>query len=140
MDNYIVWAWLAVAVILLVIEAITINLVTIWFAIGALCAMVMSIFVDSFFINFAAFVVVSFGLLIITKPMCKKIVKKVPTNVDRLIGQTALVTQEIDPVLGAGQVTVKGVIWSAKTEGDAKVAKDKIVEITEISGVKLVVK
>ena len=136
----IVWAWLAVAVILLVIEAVTINLVTIWFGIGALCAMVVSIFVDSFFISFAVFVVASFRLLMITKPMCKKIIKKVPTNVDRLIGQTALVTQEIDPVLGAGQVSVKGVVWSAKTEGDQKIVKDTIVEVTEISGVKLVVK
>ena len=133
--------WLGLAIVLSVIEAVTAGLVTIWLVLGALAAWVCAILGLSLGFQLAVFLIVSYVLLVITRPMVKKWLshKKVKTNADRLIDQIGLVIERIDVLEGTGQVKVGGQIWSAiPTEGSG-IALGAKVRITAITGVKLVV-
>lgn len=129
-------AWLIFFIILVIIELITVNLVTIWFAFGALVTSLVSLYTTDTVILLAVFTLVSLLLLLITKPVVKKLkVKKVvATNLDQVIGKTGVVTEPIakDKV---GEVKVLGKRWSAYS--DREISKDKKVKILSISGVKL---
>lgn len=141
--NDMFWFWLTVAVIMAVIEGITPALVTIWFMFGALAAMVLSIFVQSFAVQFAVFAGVSAVLLIFTRPLVKKLFRKtktVYTNADRIIGQEGVVTEEINNLENKGQITVLGQVWSAKSKDGSIIPSDKTVTVCSIHGVKAIVK
>lgn len=141
--NDMFWFWLTVAVIMAVIEGITPALVTIWFMFGALAAMVLSIFVQSFAVQFAVFAGVSAVLLIFTRPLVKKIFRKtktVYTNADRIIGQEGVVTEKISNLENKGQITVLGQVWSAKSQDGSIIPSDKTVTVCSIHGVKAIVK
>ena len=141
--NDMFWFWLTVAVIMAVIEGITPALVTIWFMFGALAAMVLSIFVQSFAVQFAVFAGVSAVLLIFTRPLVKKLFRKtktVYTNADRIIGQEGVVTEEISNLENKGQITVLGQVWSAKSQDGSIIPSDKTVTVCSIHGVKAIVK
>ena len=130
--------WLGAAAIFVVIEIITMGLTTIWFAGGALVGAVMAAF--SLII---AFVIVSVILLILTRPWALKYLnsRTVRTNADSLIGQTALVTQDIDNLNAKGQVKVEGQIWTARSiSDDVQLHEGQKVMIESISGVKVIVK
>ena len=133
--------WIILAVVLGIIEAGTVNLVTIWFAVGSLAAFITSLITESFLIQLAVFTVVSVICLLITRPLIKKLVKEkaVPTNADRIIGAEAVVTENIDEISGTGQIKVMGQIWSARTEDGQSVQKGKSVIIRGIEGVRAVV-
>lgn len=134
--------WLVIAIILGIIEVATVGLMTVWFAIGALAAMVTAMLGFSLYVQLVVFVVISGVLLYFTKPLVKKFmtVKTEKTNADRLIGQKAMVTEEISNIESKGQVKVGGLIWSAKSLDDAAIEKGTIVEVLEIKGVNLIVK
>jgi membrane protein implicated in regulation of membrane protease activity len=134
--------WLVIAVVLGIIEAATLGLVTIWFTIGALFAMVFAMVGLPLPVQLIAFIISSSILLYFTKPILKKYlnVKLQKTNADRAIGEIGIVIEEIDPILGKGQVKVRGQIWSARTVENQGIAVDEKVEVQEISGVKLIVK
>lgn len=129
-------AWLIFFIILVIVELITVNLVTIWFAFGALVTSLVSLYTTDTVILLAVFTLVSLLLLLITKPVVKKLkVKKVvATNLDQVIGKTGVVTEPIakDKI---GEVKVLGKTWSAYS--DKEISKDKKVKILSISGVKL---
>ena len=128
--------WVIFFIILVIIELITINLVTIWFAFGALVTSLVSLYTTDTVILLAVFTLVSLLLLLITKPVVKKLkVKKVvATNLDQVIGKTGVVTEPIakDKI---GEVKVLGKRWCAYS--DREISKDKKVKILSISGVKL---
>lgn len=128
--------WLIFFIILVIIELITVNLVTIWFALGALITSLVSLYTTDTVILLAFFVVTSLLLLIITKPVVKKLkVKKVvATNLDQVIGKTGIVSVPIEKDK-IGEVKVLGKTWSAYS--DKEISKDKKVKILSISGVKL---
>lgn len=134
--------WFILAIVLAGIEAATLGIVTIWFAIGALAAMIVSLTGLPFIYQVIAFIVTSGVLLYFTRPIVKRfLIKKTQkTNSDRLIGEKGVVIEKIDPVLGTGQVKVLGQIWSAKPDQRESIDVDETVEILEISGVKLIVK
>lgn len=131
--------WTIIFFILLFVELITINLVSIWFAIGALFSAIVSIFTDSVLIQFLTFLLVSIVTLIITKPVVKKINKKkfTPTNLDRVIGQQGVVTKRISKD-SYGLVKALGSIWTATSDDFIDVGSRVIVQ--KIDGVKLIVK
>ena len=131
--------WTIIFLILLFVELITINLVSIWFAIGALFSAIVSIFTDSVLIQFLTFLLVSIVTLIIKKPVVKKINKKkfTPTNLDRVIGQQGVVTKRISKD-SYGLVKVLGSIWTATSDDFIDVGSRVIVQ--KIDGVKLIVK
>lgn len=134
--------WLAFLAALLVIEAITAGLTTIWFAGGALVASIACYFGASMLVQIFLFLGVSLLLLIFTRPMAVKYmncnVEK--TNVYSLPGQKATVIEEIDNLRGSGRVVLKGMEWMARTPDDKqKISKDTIVVVQEVQGVKLIV-
>lgn len=135
--------WLILFVVLLLVEIFTMGLTTIWFAGGALAAFVMGKIGFGLAAQCIVFVVVSAILLIVTRPIAVKYFNKErqKTNVELLIGQHALVTEDIDTLHAAGRVEVKGQEWSAKTdEPDGKIAKNTVVVVEGIQGVKLIVR
>lgn len=133
--------WILIALASGIIEAITLGITTIWFVFGALVAWVLYSFNFPFIVQIIAFIVVSGVLLYFTKPLVKKYLKvgNTRTNADALIGEIALVTEEIDTLKAIGQVEVRGQVWSAKSTGEIINRGDK-VEILAIQGVKLLVK
>ncbi len=137
-----IYIWLGILVVMTIIEIITTQLVTIWFAVGALASFIVSIFLpDSILIQIAVFVIISAVALIVTRPLVKKFYsrKSEPTNADMVIGKTAIVTETIDNNAAKGFVKVNGNIWTARSEDGSIIEKDSPVTIKEINGVKLIV-
>ena len=130
--------WFVAFIILLFFEIITVNLVTIWFAIGALVSCVVAYFCDNIFIQIGVFLLTSIIVLVCTKPLSQKIRKgkKVATNSDRVIGMEGVVTMDISKN-NVGEVKVDGKRWSAVSKEEFH--KDDIVVIKKIDGVKLIV-
>lgn len=135
--------WLLIFVVLLVIEILTMGLTTIWFAGGALIAFVVGILGMGTIVQIVVFVIVSLVLLFLTRPYAVKYFNKdrKKTNAESLIGQQAVVTEEINTLQAKGVVVVNGLEWSARTrESNGCIPKDSIVVIEEIQGVKLIVR
>lgn len=130
--------WFIACLFLIFIEISTINLVSIWFAIGAFFSMVLAIFIDNLLLQLLVFITVSIIALLITKPVVNKFKKNdvVPTNVDRVIGKRAEVIKKITPD-ECGEVKVLGAIWTATSDTVLNVS-DKVI-VKKIDGVKLVV-
>ena len=130
------YIWLALAVILAIIEMSTTSLVSIWFVMGSLLAFGVSFITDSVITQMVVFIVVSATALAFTRPLVKKHIHKetVPTNADMIIGKTALVTQAIT-VDNKGRVTVDGQSWLAQADVPLAVGDHVIVE--KITGVTL---
>lgn len=130
------YIWLALAVILAIIEMSTTSLVSIWFVMGSLFAFGVSFITDSVITQMVVFIVVSATALAFTRPLVKKHIHKetVPTNADMIIGKTALVTQAIT-VDNKGRVTVDGQSWLAQADVPLAVGEHVIVE--KITGVTL---
>lgn len=135
--------WLIGCIVLVVVEALTMNLTTIWFAIGALAAYLCGFVGAGFWGQFAVFVVISLVLLFFTKPMAQKYLNKdrTKTNAESLVGKVARTTSRLDNREGFGTAIVGGQEWSAISSDDAIVIEaDQDVEILEVRGVKLVVR
>ncbi len=135
------YIWVAVMVLLVIAEGLTAQLVSVWFAVGALAAAIVSFFVPVVPIQFGVFVIVSLLFLLLTKPLVQKSRKidPEPTNADRNIGKTAIVTREINNVEGTGQVKLGGNTWTARSVNGSVVPEGTKVTVKEISGVKLMV-
>lgn len=133
--------WLLLAIVLGVIEAVTIQLVAIWPAIGALAAIIPASLKASFIVQLTVFLVVTIILLAVTRPLLKKYIKpsRQATNADRVIGEVGLVTTTIDNITGEGRVTVLGLDWSAKSQNGEKIRENTYVKVLQIQGVKLIV-
>ena len=132
------YIWLAIAVVLAIIEMSTVNLVSIWFIISSIFAMIISLFTDNIVIKVAIFVLGGTLLLILTKDAIKKIVPvKTKTNIDRIIGMKGIVTEKITKKT-SGEVKVDGKRWTAIA--DETINTDETVEILEINSTKLKVK
>lgn len=137
MDLWVMW--LITIITLSFIEAATVNLVSIWFIASALISLILSFFDISFFIQFAVFVLFGIFLMITTKPILQKWIKpkEIKTNLDRVIGMTGVVTEEITKN-SIGEIKVDGKKWSAISTKKIPVGENVIVE--SIDGVKLKVK
>ena len=132
--------WLVLLVVFLIVEGLTVSLVSTWFAGGALAALLVSLFNAPLWLSVAVFLVVSIALLCLLRPVVKKHLKPklVATNADSLVGKTCLVTEAIDPMEG-GRVKVGDVTWSARTEGSQSIPAGTKVRILKIQGVKVFV-
>ena len=133
--------WLMAFIILVVMEFLTMGLITIWFAIGALTAFFASLFGASFWIQIILFLVVSLVVLVVYRPLAVKYVnsKRTKTNVDDLVGKEAKVTEKIDNLNQTGRVVLNGMDWSARTTIGGTIDVDTIVKVIEVKGVKLIV-
>lgn len=139
-DNLLL-IWMGLVILLLLIEVATQGLTTIWFAGGALVAAVAAGLHAPFWIQFALFSVVSIVVMLLVRPMAKRMTRRslTPTNADELIGKTARVCETIDEAAGTGQIRVRDLEWSARSLDGSVIEKDTDVVIREIRGVKLMV-
>ncbi len=136
--------WLAIAAVLLIVEAMTVNMVTAWFAGGALVAMILSVLDLAIEVQIISFLIVSAILLalflIVVKPRLSAKNKVVePTNADRLIGCHGIVSSTIDNLHNSGRVEVKGQDWSAQSIDGSTITVGTEIVVKEIKGVKLIV-
>ena len=135
--------WLIVMIIMIVFEIISLGLTSIWFAGGALVALILAALKLPLWLQIVAFVVASILLLFITRPIAKKYLNKhvTKTNAESLIGSTAVVSQDIDNIMSTGEAMINGMPWMARSVDDkTKILKGTLVKITDIQGVKLIVK
>jgi membrane protein implicated in regulation of membrane protease activity len=134
-------AWLVLSVVLFVIESFTVQLLCLWFAVGALAGMIASGLGAPLWAQFLVFLLVSLATLIPGRRLFKtKLLKRiVPTNADQVIGQIAVVQDDIDNIGGVGRVMVSGLSWAARTDGGQEVPAGGEVRVLRIDGVKLIV-
>lgn len=143
MEEFMWIVWLSLMVIMVFIEALGPALVSIWFAIGALAALIVS-FIPKvpFWVEIIVFVVVSLIALITIRPISKKLLKRntVKSNVDSYVGKRGLLQEEISP-FSAGSCKINDVLWTAVSKDDKEtIAQGSVVEVVTIVGNKLVVK
>ena len=138
-----VYVWLAALVLFVVIEIATMGLTTIWFAGGALIALILAMLEVSFYVQLGVFLVISIVLLVSTRPLAMKFfnAERVKTNVNSIIGKQAIVVAQINNLKEEGQVIVNGMEWSARSyEEERIIPTGTVVEVKEIRGVKVIVK
>ena len=128
--------WLFIVIITLIIEASTFNLITIWIALGALCSMIISMYVDNVILQLVVFIVVTVITLIGTRPFVKKFlhIRKERTNLDGIIDKTGIVLEDITNK-SPGIVKAEGKTWTAISDEDIKTGEK--VKIINLQGVKL---
>lgn len=135
--------WLVLLILCIVIEVPTMGLTTIWFAGGALIAILATLLNAPVFVQVILFLAVSLLLLFFTRPLAVKYFNKdrVKTNVESMVGRQAIVTSEIFNLEGVGQVTIGGLEWSARSFDDKlRIPVGTVVNVVAIHGVKLIVK
>ena len=141
MEQYMLAFWIVALIAFVVIEALTAQLLTIWFAVGSVAALIAEMLGAEVWLQWTVFVAVSAVVLIATRPFVKKLTKQKlqPTNADRCIGEIAVVTEKIDNIAGKGAVKVNGIEWSARTQSGETVESGNTVRVIKIDGVKLIV-
>lgn len=138
----LIFIWLILLIAFIVIEAATVNLTTIWFAGGALAALILSLFGVSIVWQVAIFLVVTALLLIFTKPIVQRHFnnKLTATNIQAMMGKQAIVTETIDNLHETGAVQVDGLTWTARAVDQQTISEGTIVEVMDVKGVTLYVK
>lgn len=134
--------WLVLFVVLIIIEIITMGLTTIWFAGGSLVAFFAAIAGANLYVQLTLFLAVSLLLLIVTRPMAKKyfFTQKEKTNVDSLIGRSAVVVETVNNLENTGKVLLNGIEWTARTErANVQIERDTVVRVLRIEGVKVII-
>ena len=135
--------WVVLMIGFLIVEGVAPGLVSIWFAPGALAALISALLGAQVWLQALWFVLVSVLALVATRPLAKKYVnsRTQATNADMLIGQECIVTETIDKLRGTGAVSVAGKVWTARTDEPEKIIEEGTVAVVErIEGVKLIVK
>ena len=135
-------SWLAAVIILSVAEAVTCQLISIWFAVGGVAAFIAAVSGAGLYTQLAIFSAVSLICLILTRTFAKKLLdnKIIPTNSDSLIGRVFSVYQTIDNNSQTGQIKVNDVVWTARSGDESVINEGEHVMIEKIDGVKLIVK
>ena len=139
LDYYMLYVWLGVFVVALIVEGVTTELVSVWFAVGALVALPFGFFKE-FWISIIVFVVVSTVALIFTRPIVRRITQRRErkTNVDDVIGKKLKTITDITK-FDAGEVKLNGIVYTAilRDNDEKTISKDKIVEVVSIKGNRL---
>ena len=133
--------WLIAFVVFAVGEGLTVGLVSVWFAIGSLGGMAAAALGGELLVQIGVFLGLSAISLLLFKPLSKKMFqnKVARTNADRVLGETALVTETVDNAQARGQVRVDGQIWSARSAHDVVIPEGTQVRVLRIEGVKVIV-
>ena len=134
--------WLIAFILFVVGEAVTVGLVSIWFAVGSLGALLSAALGGGLWLQIAVFLILSALSLMLLKPLSRKWMaghKAARTNADRVIGETALVTEDIDNTMATGQVQVDGQIWTARSAHGVVIPAGSRVKVLSIQGVKVMV-
>lgn len=133
--------WIVLAIVMVFAEIATVQLVSVWFVVGALCAALTTIFTDSVVIQLVVFCGVSLVSLIVTRPLVKKLKKNIhplASGAKQLIGKPGVMLTDLNTGLEVGQAKVSGNVWSVKCIDPPLAAGDN-VRVLAIDGVKLIV-
>ena len=136
--NYTAIIWLFLMLVFLMVESSTVAVVSLWFAVGSLAALVLCLLQVELWIQVVVFLAVSCLLLAALRPLTKKFFtpKLVKTNIDSVIGSTGLVTQAIDNVKAEGQVKLGAMYWTARSVSGQPIAEGTLIRVQRIEGVK----
>ena len=139
--NPIAGAWFVAVLLFLWLEASTVGIVSIWFAVGALCAMITGICGGALWLQVVVFMVVSIALLASLRPLTRKYFKPklVKTNVDAVVGSTGRVIEEINNDLSTGRVKLAGLEWAARSSNHVVIPADTMIRVDRVEGVKVYV-
>lgn len=142
-EEYMVYIWLGIFVISLIVEACTFELVSIWFCLGSLVALICSFIPNLvFYYEIIIFFAISIITLLSFRPLANKTLKRKITksNIDEIIGQKGIVTKKIDDLNG-GEVKIRDVIWTALPyKNDIIILEGEKIEVISLKGNKLYVK
>jgi membrane protein implicated in regulation of membrane protease activity len=129
--------WGILFVVLIVVETITVQLIAIWFAVGSAGAFVATLLHASFPVQLVVFVVVSALLLIVTRPILKKITNRPAehTNADAIIGKDGIVIESIENVQNKGRAKIDGLTWNARSIDEKPISEGEVVQVVKIEGV-----
>lgn len=135
------WLWLAALVFFIIFEAATVQMVSVWFMIGSIAALLVSLLDCGIFLEIAVFVIVSAVSLLLLRPIAKRKLEPtaVPTNADMAIGGIGIVTETIDNDGAKGRVSINNLNWSARSNSGEFIQKGEKVRVNAIDGVKLIV-
>jgi len=133
--------WLIAAGVFFLGEILSPSFILFWFGIGALAAAGLALTPIGLYYQVAAFIVISTILLLFTRPLMKRLIKhnNVESNVYAMAGKKGIVIQEINNILGTGQVKVSGEVWQARSSDDNQIPAQTEVEIVKVEGVKVIV-
>ncbi len=136
-----IFFWIAATVALIALEAATVGLVSIWFAIGAAAALIAAALNARFWVQIVVFIGVSGVVLAILRPVARRLLKvrPRPTNADKVLGTICAVTEDIDNITGTGAVSAAGKEWTARSLTGVNIPAGEYVRVTSIQGVKLIV-
>lgn len=137
-----IYVWVGLMILFAAVELVTPQLVSIWFAVGSLGALITAALNAQLWLQILIFIVVSVIMIFVTRPLYRRFIKTklVPTNSDRLIGQAGVVIEAIDNLQGKGSVKVQGQVWTARSENGEPISENTHVTVIRIEGVKLIVK
>lgn len=135
----VIWAIGIIAFI--VLEAVTYQLVSVWFAMGAVGGIIASALGATFTVQMIIFIALSVVFLIALRPVSMKVLKArgAKTNIDGLIGKEVLITKDIDNINGAGEGKINGMTWSVRSLDNAKIPANTTAVVEKVEGVKLIV-
>ena len=134
--------WLAAMIVLIIIEIVTVGLTTIWFAIGALVAIIVSMLGGGILLQMTVFLLVSLGMLIFTRPLAIRYINntRTRTNYEGIIGKIVRITQDVDNISEKGCAVVNGQEWTVRSADDSvRIVTGSLAKIVDIRGVKLIV-
>lgn len=137
------WLWLALLIVFIVTEILTLGLTTIWFAGGAAVALILAGIGVRFPIQLIVFLIVSFVLLLAIRPLANSRFNghRTATNVDSMVGREGVVSEEIDNLKAEGAVLVSGQEWTARSaDPDVRIPKEAHIIVESVEGVKLIVR
>lgn len=133
--------WLVAIIVFIVLEAVSNQMISIWFVAGSVAAMIASIVGAGFWIQFVIFIALSLVTLLGFRPVTLKMLKNpnLKTNADALIGKTILITEDVSNIKGTGQGKINGLEWKVQTDTGAEIKAGSTAKIKSIEGVKLIV-
>ena len=136
------WVWIGLIVVTAAVEAATVQLVTVWFAVGGVAGLIAYAAGLEIWLQILIFAIVSAAALAVTRPLVKKFTngRRMPTNADRFIGEKAVVTEKIENDLSKGAVKIGGLEWTARSVDSETAEVGEQVTVEAIEGAKLIVR
>lgn len=136
------WVWIGLIVVTAAVEAATVQLVTVWFAVGGVAGLIAYAAGLEIWLQILIFAIVSAVALAVTRPIVKKFTngRRMPTNADRFIGEKAVVTEKIENDLSKGAVKIGGLEWTARSVDSETAEVGEQVTVEAIEGAKLIVR
>ncbi len=132
--------WLIGVIAFIILEAVTYQMVSVWFVIGAIGGLITSLTGVDFWVQMTVFLALSLVLLICFRPIAvKKLKTDFKTNADAVIGKKVTITKETDNINGTGEGRLDGMVWTVRSESGKTLAVGDVAEVKKIEGVKLIV-